>query len=119
MGKKKKTIPGSAIGLFICGGIMVILFIMSIAGIAIGGQNEMRIFFITAAVITAVMVITCLLLAQWMIQREASKHKRFASYTVIPLKFKSPMYVPFFNSIIQMAYQFHSIGFCNAPFSIS
>ena len=80
MGKKKKTIPGSAIGLFICGGIMVILFIMSIVGIAIGGQNEMRIFFITAAVITAVMVITCLLLAQWMIQREASKHKRFASY---------------------------------------
>ncbi|MBR3178597.1 MAG: hypothetical protein IKF49_03725 [Clostridia bacterium] len=80
MDKKKKTIPGSAIGLYICGGIMAVLFIMSIIGIAIGGQNEMRIFFITSAAITAVMVITCLLLAQWMTQREASKHKRFASY---------------------------------------
>ena len=80
MDKKKKTIPGSAIGLYICGGIMAVLFIMSIIGIAIGGQNEMRIFFITSAAITAVMVITCLLLAQWMTQREVSKHKRFASY---------------------------------------
>ena len=80
MEKKKKTIPGSAIGLYICAGIMAILFIMSVVGIAIGGQDGTRPVFIMSALITAVMLITCVLVAQWLIQKAATKKKSFASY---------------------------------------
>ena len=78
---KKKELPGAAIGLYICAGIMAVLFMMSIVGIAIGGQDGSRPSFIVIALITAVMVIACLLSAKWVTEKTAERRKKtFASY---------------------------------------
>ena len=78
--KKKKTIPGSAIGLYICAVIMVLLFALSIFGIVIGGSDGTRPFFIISAAVTGIMVAACFLVAKWLTEKAASKKKPFASY---------------------------------------
>ncbi len=78
--QKKPGLPGSAIGLYICAGIMLLLFVFSIVGIAIGGQDGTRPFFIMTSLVTAVMVLACLLSAKWLTEKAASRKKTFASY---------------------------------------
>ncbi len=78
---RKRELPGAAIGLYICAGIMALLFMMSIVGIAIGGQDGSRPSFIVIALITAVMIIACLLSAKWVTEKTAERKKKtFASY---------------------------------------
>ncbi|MBR3272104.1 MAG: hypothetical protein IKI59_09290 [Clostridia bacterium] len=77
----KTKLPLTAVGLYICAGIMAVLFVLSIVGIAIGGQDGTRPTFIMAALLTAVMLITSLLSAKWVIEKAAArKPKAFASY---------------------------------------
>ena len=78
--KKKKTIPGSAIGLYICSVIMGILFLLSILGIVIGGTDGTRPFFIITAVVTLIMTAACIFVAKWLTEKASSKKKAFASY---------------------------------------
>lgn len=78
--KSKKTIPGSAIGLYICSVIMGVLFLLSILGIVIGGADGTRPFFIVTAIVTAVMTGACIFVAKWLTEKAASKKKAFASY---------------------------------------
>ena len=79
-GKKKVKIPGSAIGLYICSVIMAALLILSIVGAVIGGEDGTRPFFIMSALVTAIMVVACLLFAKWLTEKAATKKKAFASY---------------------------------------
>lgn len=94
--ESKRELPGAAIGLYICTGIMALLFVFSVVGIAIGGQDGTRPFFIMTALVTAVMVLACALSAKWVTEKAASKKTTFASYAFegefAPKK--KPVYVP-------------------------
>ncbi len=78
--KQKQETPGSAIGLYICAGMMALLFLLSIVGIAIGGQDGTRPFFVAAALVTALALIGCILVARALQKKRASKQPKFASY---------------------------------------
>lgn len=79
MTKKKEPIPGAALGLYVCAGIMGLLFALSVVGIFIGGQDGTRPFFLAAALFTLVMGLTCALFGRWIAARGQRKPK-FASY---------------------------------------
>lgn len=77
---KKKQIPGSAIGLYVCAVVMSLLLILSIVGAIIGGEDGTRPFFIMSGLVTLIMVIACLLSAKWLTEKAATRKKAFASY---------------------------------------
>ena len=79
--ENKQKIPGAAIGLYLCGGVMIVLFMMSIVGIAIGGEDGTRPYFVLAAAVTAGMITLCLLSAKWVTEKARERKKKtFASY---------------------------------------
>lgn len=78
--QNKKTVPGPAIGLYVCGGVMTILFLLSLVGIMLSEQDGTRPFFILSAVVTGVMVAACLISARWLTEKASSKKPVFASY---------------------------------------
>ena len=80
MNQKKEQIPGAALGLYVCTAVMTVLFMMSIVGIAIGGADGTRPYFILAALVTALAIIACLLVARFLRKKQKRKKPTFASY---------------------------------------
>lgn len=78
--KKKQRLSFGAIASYITAGVMAILFIMSIVGIFISEDSSMRAFFIMAALITLVLILTSLLIASWSREKKKEAKPAFASY---------------------------------------
>ena len=65
---------------YITAGVMTVLFCMSIVGIIIGGADGMRAFFMMAALISLVMILSSLLIAKWSREKKREQKPTFASY---------------------------------------